>query len=134
MSSTYRLSIVFPAFNEEANIVEAIERATRVADRLCAKHEVIVVDDGSTDRTASIVRAATAKDPRIRLVTHAQNLGYGEAVRSGFNAATLDLVFLTDADNQFDLTELEQFLPWIQRADVVAGYDRTARGRRQQST
>jgi glycosyltransferase involved in cell wall biosynthesis len=122
MSKNHRLSIVLPAFNEEANIVEAIRRSTVVADRLCADHEVIVVDDGSRDATAEIVRSEAARDPRIRLVRHARNQGYGEALRTGFRSARMDLVFFTDADNQFDLDELEAFLARIDGVDVVAGY------------
>jgi glycosyltransferase involved in cell wall biosynthesis len=122
MPPHHRLSIVLPAFDEEANIAEAVARAQAAAERLCGEHEVIVVDDGSRDRTAAIVEELGAADPRIRLLRHPRNLGYGEAVRSGLRAARLDLVFLTDADNQFDLGELERFLPWIDRVDVVAGY------------
>jgi len=117
-----RLSIVLPAFNEEANVEVAVERACAVARRLCTDYEVIVVDDGSTDATADIVAALAEPDPRVRLIRHGRNRGYGEALRTGFLGARMDLVFFTDADNQFDLDELEAFLPWIDRADVVAGY------------
>jgi glycosyltransferase involved in cell wall biosynthesis len=116
------LSIILPALNEEENIERAMTAATKIGDRLCARHEIIVVDDGSRDRTAEIVRAAGEADPRIRLVSHGVNRGYGHALRSGFEAATMDLVFFTDADNQFDLEELELFLPSIEHADVVAGF------------
>jgi hypothetical protein len=118
----HRLSIVLPAYNEEANILEAISRATEVTERLCADHEIIVVDDGSADGTVGIVRGAAEGDPRIRLVRHARNLGYGEALHTGFRSARFELVLYTDSDNQFDLNELEGFLPWIERANVVAGY------------
>jgi len=118
----YRLSIVLPAYNEEASIVEAISHATAVADCLCDEHEIIIVDDGSRDRTAELVREMSVGDPRVRLVRHPRNLGYGEALRTGFRSAHLDLVFFTDADNQFDLGEIEGFLPLIEHVDVVAGY------------
>lgn len=113
---------MLPAYNEEANIETAVRRATGVADRLGLEHEVIVVDDGSVDGTARTVRRLGATDPRIVLVQHPRNLGYGEALKSGFASATMDLVFLTDADNQFDLDEIEDFLLLIEQADVVAGY------------
>jgi glycosyltransferase involved in cell wall biosynthesis len=121
-SAPYRLSIVMPAYDEAANIARALERVTAVAERLCAEHEIVVVDDGSRDGTGRLVEAAAAHDPRIRLITHPRNRGYGEALRSGFQAAKLDLLFFTDADNQFDPGELARFLPWIDRVDVVAGY------------
>ncbi len=117
-----RLSIVLPAHNEQDNITAVIDKAGAVAERLCADHEIIVVDDGSQDGTPAIVQAASERDSRIRLVRHETNRGYGEALRTGFEAAKLDLVFFTDADNQFDPAELEFFLPWIDRVDVVAGY------------
>ena len=118
----YRLSIVLPAYNEEANIAEAIERAREVAEDLCAAFEIIVVNDGSDDHTGDIVTELAAEDERIRVITHQFNLGYGEALRTGFKAASLELVFFTDTDNQFDLKELKAFLPWSDRVDVVAGY------------
>jgi glycosyltransferase involved in cell wall biosynthesis len=122
MTEGYRLSIVLPAFNEEGNIRKAVTRSTATAQRLCLEHEVIVVDDGSRDGTASIVQELAATDPRVRLIQHEHNLGYGEALRTGFRAARLDLVFFTDSDNQFDLDELEAFLPWSDKVDVVAGF------------
>jgi glycosyltransferase involved in cell wall biosynthesis len=121
-SPARRLSIVLPAFNEEANVESAVRYAGEVAQRYCDEFEVIVVDDGSVDRTASIVTALSAADPRIRLVQHEQNRGYGGALKSGFLAAKLDLVFFTDADNQFELNEIGVFLDLIESVDVVAGY------------
>src|SRR2546421_10232499 len=117
-----RLSAAPPAYNEEANVGLAVERATAAARRLAQDYEVIVVDDGSVDATADVVSRASATDSRVRLIRHGRNRGYGEALRTGFLSARMDLVFFTDSDNQFDLDELEAFLPWIDRADVVAGY------------
>ncbi|HWB67189.1 MAG TPA: glycosyltransferase family 2 protein [Mycobacteriales bacterium] len=117
-----RLTIVLPALNEEANIEAAVQRATEVASRHCDDHEVIVVDDGSTDSTAALVERMAAADPRIRLIKHEVNQGYGGALKSGFLAASMDLVFFTDSDNQFDLDELAVFIDLIQSVDVVAGY------------
>ncbi len=122
MARRYRLSIVLPAYNEEANIATAIQRVRSVASRLCSSYEIIVVDDGSTDSTGTIVEAIATTDRKVRLIRQDRNVGYGEALRAGFLAARLDLVFFTDADLQFDLEELEAFLPWIDRVHVVAGY------------
>jgi glycosyltransferase involved in cell wall biosynthesis len=117
-----RLTIVLPAYNEEANIEKAVAMATDVAARHCTDHEVIVVDDGSSDSTAAIVERLSAADPRVRLIKHEKNKGYGGALLSGFFAAKMDLVFFTDSDNQFDLDELAVFIDLIQSVDVVAGY------------
>src|SRR5439155_18182746 len=99
--------------------------ATEMADilaRLTDDYEVIVVNDGSKDRTREIVEELSASNPRIRCVTHPVNRGYGEALRTGFSSATKELIFLTDGDKQFDVNELEGFLPAIEQADFVAGY------------
>jgi glycosyltransferase involved in cell wall biosynthesis len=117
-----RLSIVLPAYNEEANIGAAVARSSEVAARCCTDYEVIVVDDGSADTTAAIVEKLAAEDSHIKLIRHEVNRGYGGALKSGFLAATMDLVFFTDSDNQFDLDELDVFLDLIQSVDVVAGY------------
>jgi glycosyltransferase involved in cell wall biosynthesis len=119
-----RVSIVLPAFNEAENIESAVGQAQATAERLFAEHEVLVVDDGSSDETASIVKRIAERDGRVRLIRHGRNRGYGEALRSGFLASRLDHVFFTDADLQFDTDELERFLPYAGTVDVIAGYRR----------
>ena len=121
-AAPHTLSVVLPAYDEQDNIERAVATVTEVAERLFADHEVIVVDDGSADDTAAIVHSLARSDPRVRLVQHPENRGYGEALRTGFTEARMDLVFMTDADNQFDVWELGRFLPWIERTDVVVGY------------
>ena len=120
----HSVSFVLPAYNEEENITKAIEDTVTVASRHCSEFNVIVVDDGSTDRTAERVDACSARHPQVRLVRHATNQGYGQALRSGFSGATQDFVFYTDADNQFDMDEFPLLLAWADKADVVAGYRR----------
>ena len=107
------VSFVLPAHNEEENIAKAIEDTVAVASRHCSQFDVIVVDDGSTDRTAERADACSARYPQVRLVRHVTNLGYGEALRSGFSEATQDFVFYTDTDNQFDMGEFPYF--WLGR-------------------
>ena len=123
------VSFVLPAYDEEPNIEQAISEATGVAERLFAEHEVVVVDDGSRDRTAELVQAIVERDSRVRLVSHGENRGYGEALRTGFLEARLPFVFFTDADLQFDLAELSQFLQYAGTVDVVAGYRKNRQDR-----
>ena len=120
----HSVSFVLPAFNEEGNITKAIERTVTVASRYCSAFEVIVVDDGSSDRTAELVSECADLHPEVRLVMHDSNRGYGSALRSGFSDAALDFVFFTDSDNQFDMDEFPLLLAWADQADVVAGYRR----------
>jgi glycosyltransferase involved in cell wall biosynthesis len=117
------LSVVLPAYNEEPNIVPVIEQALGCLDKLAEEYEVIVVDDGSRDGTSEALRPLLAEHhPRVRLLRHDRNLGYGAALRSGFSRARYDYVFYTDADRQFDIAELEYLLPLTREYDAVVGF------------
>jgi glycosyltransferase involved in cell wall biosynthesis len=117
------LSVVLPAYNERENIARAVERALEVLPRLADDWEVIIVDDGSTDGTAEVVEGLMLEHhPRVRLLKHDVNQGYGAALRTGFSRVRHDLVFYTDADNQFDIAELAYALPMMQENDVVVGF------------
>jgi dolichol-phosphate mannosyltransferase len=119
----HSLSAILPAYNEEANITRAVERAVEVLPGLAEEWEVIVVDDGSVDETAAVTERLVADHyPRVRLLQHKVNEGYGAALRTGFNCARHDLLFYTDADNQFDISELEYALPMMSGYDVVVGF------------
>jgi glycosyltransferase involved in cell wall biosynthesis len=113
------LSIVLPCFNEESNVAEAIRNAVAAATAGSDRYEVIVVDDGSSDGTARVVTELA--EPHVRLILHPHNRGYGEALRSGIRAARMDWVLLADADLQFDLRELADFVPLTADADAIWG-------------
>jgi glycosyltransferase involved in cell wall biosynthesis len=85
-------------------------------------YEIILVDDGSTDRTGEIARELEQRIPSFRLVEHYPNRGYGGSLKAGFAAATKDLVAFTPADKQFVFGEITRFLEKIEQADVVSGY------------
>jgi glycosyltransferase involved in cell wall biosynthesis len=117
------LSVVLPAYDEEDNVGAIVEQALTVLPKLASEWEVIVVDDGSTDRTAAIVSALVVDHhPRVRLLKHPVNEGYGAALRSGFSQARHEFVFYTDADRQFDIAELEFTLPMMREHDVIVGF------------
>ncbi len=114
----------FPAYNDSGTIASMVVVADMTLRQLTDDYEVIVVNDGSRDRTAEIVIQLGQANPRVRLVSHERNQGYGAAVWTGFTSAVKDLVFLTDGDKQFDVRELAGFLPLLDRADLVIGYRR----------
>ncbi|MDD5259834.1 MAG: glycosyltransferase family 2 protein [bacterium] len=116
------ISVFFPCYNEEANIKTTVTKAIAVLAQFTDIFEVIIVDDGSTDKTGDIAAALAQDDQRVRVWTHESNRGYGAALRSGFTAAKYDIVCFTDADGQFDLSEISQFLPLIAKYDAVLGY------------
>jgi glycosyltransferase involved in cell wall biosynthesis len=124
------LSVVVPMWNEEEALPALIASARAAGDALVehgavARFELVLVDDGSTDRTAELVTAAAASDPRVRLVSHDENRGLGATIRSGFAAATGDVVLYTDADLPIDLSQdLPQLLDHLDAddADIVSAY------------
>lgn len=111
------VSVVMPAFNEAERIQEAIRR---VLD-LDFVHELVVVDDGSTDGTAALV--AEMSDDRIRLIEQPVNRGKGAALRTGFAAAQAPFVAVHDADLEYDPADIARLLGPLRdgRADVVFG-------------
>ncbi len=116
------LSIVLPAHNEEENVASAVAEVSGVAQQLGMDYEIILVNDGSTDRTGEIGRDLAQSVPNFRLVEHHPNRGYGGSLKAGFAAATKDLVAFFPADKQFVFSEIRQLLERIDEADVVSGY------------
>ena len=117
---TFSLSIVLPAYNEAANIEKSILACLGcLQDRV---GEIIIVDDGSTDNTAEIVDRVGTDDPRVRLISHSMNKGYGAALKTGFVHAKMEYLFFTDSDLQFNMAELEEFLPFVHEYDIVVGF------------
>ncbi|CAG1011106.1 Dodecaprenyl-phosphate galacturonate synthase [Phycisphaerales bacterium] len=116
------LAIVLPCRNEEANVERVVTDVIAAAQPLCPRLEIIIVDDGSTDRTPERAQALTAADPRVRLVRNHPGRGYGGALQAGFAQTRADWVFYTDGDGQFDPSQLHALLPLLEQADIVAGY------------
>lgn len=116
------ISVFFPCYNEQENVGQTVENALTVLVKLNADFEVIIVDDGSSDDTGRIADEFAGRDGRVKVVHHQRNLGYGAALQSGFKAATKQLVFYTDGDGQFDISELPQLLKLIENHDIVSCY------------
>jgi glycosyltransferase involved in cell wall biosynthesis len=122
MKNPLSLSVVLPAYNEAKNIKKTVTEAVSYVEKNFKDYEVIVVNDGSTDGTGEIVEELTITNPKIILVNHAKNSGYGAALRSGFDRASLDYLFLMDSDGQFDISDIERFIPFINTFDIIVGY------------
>ena len=116
------LSFFFPAYDEEDNVAAVVEHALATLPRFADDFEVLVVDDGSHDRTGEIADALAAADGRVRVIHHDRNRGYGGAIRTGLRSATKPYVFYTDGDGQFDLADLARMIPALAGVDVVVGY------------
>lgn len=116
------LSVFFPAYNEESNISSTVLSARKVLEAVAHQWEIIVVNDGSKDNTAGIVRKLGERDKRIKLINHQQNLGYGAALQSGFYTARYEWIVYTDSDGQFDFSEITRFFEKKDSADLLIGH------------
>lgn len=117
------LSFFMPAYNEEENIQVQVAKLKNVLEKIDFKnYEIIVINDGSRDQTAEKTEEIAKQDSKIRLVNHPKNLGYGEALKTGFNEAKFEWVAFADSDGQFDFSEINNFLAFINEADLILGY------------
>ena len=121
------ISAFFPAYNDEKTIGGLVEKTLALLPALTDDYEVIVINDGSSDDTAEVLERVRAANPdRVRIVTHEVTRGYGGALRSGFAAATKDLVFYTDGDGQYDPAELAELAKRMgPSVGFVNGFKRT---------
>lgn len=103
------LSIVIPAFEEEATLESVVRGAAAAAREAAARREIIVVDDGSRDRTGEIARRLAAEMEGVRVLAHERNRGYGAAQRTGFAAAREPFVMAIPADGQLDLADIPRY-------------------------
>jgi glycosyltransferase involved in cell wall biosynthesis len=115
--------VFFPAYNDSGTIASLVISALQAARRLTSDFEIIIVNDGSADATAQIADELARTYPEVKVVHHPRNRGYGGALRSGFAAATRELVFYTDGDAQYDPSEMGLLWEALDdRVDVVNGY------------
>lgn len=117
------ISVFLPAYNEEGNIQKVSQDVISVLKNIASKWELIIVDDGSTDKTGKIASRMAKNDKHIQVVSHHPNRGYGGALKSGYNKAKYPWVAFMDSDGQFDFAEITKFIQ-IQKetgADLVCG-------------
>ena len=116
------LSIFFPCYNEEGNVERVTRAALDAAVKCAERHEVIIVDDGSKDRTGEIADRLAGEIPEVRAVHNRPNLGYGGAVARGLKEARMEWIFFTDGDGQFDIGEIDKLIGLLDRCDFAVGY------------
>jgi glycosyltransferase involved in cell wall biosynthesis len=118
------LSVFFPCYNEEKNITNTVKKAVPILNEIAKKWEIIIINDGSKDKTAEVALKIQNDFPNIRIITHNPNRGYGAAFKSGFYNAKYKWITFTDADGQFDFSEIKNFIETQKntQADLVIGY------------
>ena len=114
-----QLSVVIPAYNEEVRLQSTLERVVRYLDERAAEFEILVVDDGSTDRTSDIARSFESR--RVRVLNQPGNRGKGAALRAGVAASRGDWILLCDADLSTPIEDLELLEPRSEEAELVIG-------------
>jgi len=116
------LTVFFPCYNEEANVERTTRAALKTCRRLGVDFEVIIVNDGSKDRTGEIADRLAGDESHVRAVHNHPNRGYGGALQRGFREATKEWVFYTDGDGQFDFEEIDKLFPLLERFDIASAY------------
>lgn len=121
---TKELSVFFPTYNEEGNIERVVGGAKKVLGKVADKWEILIVEDGSKDKTPQITDNLAKRDKRVRVIHHNPNQGYGGALKTGFYNSKYELVAFTDSDGQFDFSEIVNFVLKQKEtgADLVIGY------------
>lgn len=115
-------SLFLPAYNEETVIQETIKAADKVLQQVAQKYEIVVVEDGSRDKTGEKVEELAKKNKNIRLIRHKVNRGYGGAIKTGFYSCKYQWIGFTDSDGQFDFAEIRNFIPLMDKNDLIIGY------------
>jgi len=114
--------VVVPCYNEAGNIEKVVGIILSELEQLTADFEIIIINDGSADNTGELADKLVLGDNRVRVIHHEENRGYGGSIKSGYYAATKELVCLFPGDGQFDIRELGKLLPLMDRVDIAATY------------
>jgi glycosyltransferase involved in cell wall biosynthesis len=120
----HSITAFFPAYHDAATIGGLVAYTDAVLARVTIDYEILVVNDASPDDMAQVLADLAPRFPRLKVITHARNRGYGGALQSGFAHASKELIFYTDGDGQYDPTEILALLPHLEGVDLVNGYKR----------
>jgi len=117
MDKLTELSLFFPAYNEEENLDQTVEKAIPVLKKVADKFEILIINDGSKDKTGEVASKLAKKYKFIKVITHNPNRGYGAALKSGFYNSKYSWIVFTDADGQFDFSEVDNksFIEQLQK-------------------
>jgi glycosyltransferase involved in cell wall biosynthesis len=113
------LTIGFPAYGDEGTVERVAMKALTIGQAMAVPFEVIIVDDGSPDRSGEIADELARVHPEIRVVHHETNLGYGRAFKSVLKNSRYDWIALTDGDDQYDLLDLKDLVRVAHRYDLI---------------
>jgi glycosyltransferase involved in cell wall biosynthesis len=118
-TSAESVSLFFPVYKDERTVRVVAEKARRLLESLGVPYEIVIVDDGSPDRSGAIADELAREHPEIRVIHHPRNLGYGSAVRSGIAACRLEFVCMTDGDDEYEIEDFRKLLKLRDRYDLI---------------
>ena len=116
------LSVIIPAYNEEENVERILLQAAKFLEKGCKDFEILLINDGGSGRTLERARAVAKKHPKIKVFSNPGNLGFGMTERRGLELASMDLITLIPADNQFHVEDLQKYFELIDGSDIVVGW------------
>lgn len=117
------LSVVFPCYNDQQAIKEIVRKTIKILPQIAASYEIVVVNDGSTDSSKTVLAKLQQDIPSLRVINHTSNKGYGSSLIDGFNNASKELIFYTDGDGQYDVGELSKLIAAFGKdTDMVSGF------------
>ena len=116
------VSFFCPAYHDEKNLPILIPKVHQFLQSIAGIFEIIIVEDGSPDKTGEVADSLAQKFPNVRVIHHEKNQGYGAALRTGFLSARYDYIFYTDGDNQYDVLEFSPYLKFLENYDILNGY------------
>src|ERR1017187_6683736 len=117
--SALRISLFFPVYRDEATVERVTRKAVAIMNELASEYEVIIVDDGSPDRAGEVADELARTIPGVNVIHHARNMGYGEALRSGFKAARYEWICFTDGDDEYDVDDLRRLIRLRDYYDLI---------------
>jgi len=118
----YSLSMVVPALNEEDLLEDFIRKSVKDLSQVADDFEIILINDGSTDKTLEIANKLTKEFKQLKIIDLGRNFGTGASIIPGFKSASKDIVFNNTVDAFFDTKDLPELLPYLENFDVVSGY------------
>ncbi|MEM9553070.1 MAG: glycosyltransferase family 2 protein [Acidobacteriota bacterium] len=113
------MTILFPVYNDEATVAEVARKSLEILGRFASEWEVIIVDDGSPDRSGEIADGLAERYPEVRVIHHEGNRGYGQAIRTGFASARFEWICFTDGDDEYDVFDLTKLVPHLDSYDLI---------------
>jgi glycosyltransferase involved in cell wall biosynthesis len=113
------ITIFFPVYNDEQTVKIVAEKAVKFAQEYAKDYEIIIINDKSPDSSGKIADELAKKNPKIKVIHHNKNLGYGAAIKSGLYAANYEIICFTDGDDEYDIMDFKRMLKLYEFYDLI---------------